>query len=80
MIVTVGGSATTDGGAGALEALDEAGAEPALEVLCDVRTPWERAARMFGPRRAPTRKPWRGWSGGSRARGRARRETRAASP
>ena len=51
VIVTVGGSATTDGGAGALEALEEAGAEPTLEVLCDVRVPWERAPRMFAPQK-----------------------------
>ena len=51
VIVTVGGSATTDGGAGALEALKEAGVDPALEVLCDVRTPWEEAPRVFGPQK-----------------------------
>ena len=51
VIVTVGGSATTDGGTGALEALDEAGLWPALEVLCDVRTPWEAAARTFAAQR-----------------------------
>ena len=51
VIVTVGGSATTDGGAGALAALDEAGVEPGLEVLCDVRTPWERAAATFAPQK-----------------------------
>ena len=51
VIVTVGGSAATDGGMGALEALDEAGARPALEVLCDVRVPWEAAARTFGPQK-----------------------------
>jgi glycerate kinase len=51
VIVTVGGSATTDGGAGALEALDEAGVEPALEVVCDVRTPWERAPSVYGPQK-----------------------------
>jgi glycerate kinase len=50
-IVTVGGSATTDGGAGALEALDQAGVEPALEVLCDVRTPWELAPSVFAPQK-----------------------------
>jgi glycerate 2-kinase len=50
-IVTVGGSATTDGGAGALEALDAAGVEPALEVLCDVRTPWELAPSVFAPQK-----------------------------
>jgi glycerate 2-kinase len=51
VVVTVGGSATTDGGAGALEALEEAGADPRLEVVCDVRTPWEDAPRVFGPQK-----------------------------
>jgi glycerate 2-kinase len=51
VIVTVGGSATTDGGAGALEALDEAGVDPDLEVLCDVRTAWEDAPCTFAPQK-----------------------------
>jgi glycerate 2-kinase len=51
VIVTVGGSATTDGGAGALEALDEAGVKPRLEVWCDARTAWEDAPRIFGPQK-----------------------------
>jgi glycerate kinase len=51
VVVTVGGSATTDGGVGALEALDEAGVDPKLVVVCDVRTPWERAASVFGPQK-----------------------------
>jgi glycerate 2-kinase len=51
VIVTVGGSATTDGGAGALEALDEAGVRVELAVLCDVRTPFEDAARVYGPQK-----------------------------
>lgn len=51
VLVTVGGSATTDGGAGALEALDEAGVRPKLEVLCDVRTPFEQAPSVFGPQK-----------------------------
>jgi glycerate 2-kinase len=51
VIVTVGGSATTDGGAGAVEALAEAGAAPRLEVLCDVRTPFEDAPRVFAPQK-----------------------------
>jgi len=49
VILTVGGSATSDGGAGALEALE--GVEVELEVLCDVRTPWEQAAGVFGPQK-----------------------------
>ena len=51
VIVTVGGSATTDGGAGALEALDDAGVDVELDVLCDVRTPFEEAARVYGPQK-----------------------------
>jgi glycerate kinase len=55
VLVGVGGSATTDGGAGALEALRDAGlsaaSPPALVLICDVRTPWEQAARVFGPQK-----------------------------
>jgi glycerate kinase len=51
VLVGVGGSATTDGGAGAVEALREAGVSPRLIVLCDVRTAWEDAARVFGPQK-----------------------------
>jgi glycerate kinase len=51
VVVCVGGSATTDGGAGALEALDAAGVSPRLVVVCDVRTPWEDAPRVFGPQK-----------------------------
>ena len=51
VIVAVGGVATTDGGAGALEALADAGAKPALIVVCDVRTPWERAAAVYAPQK-----------------------------
>jgi glycerate 2-kinase len=51
VLVTVGGSATTDGGAGALEALAEAGVSPELEVLCDVRTVFENAPSVFGPQK-----------------------------
>jgi glycerate 2-kinase len=51
VIVTVGGSATTDGGAGALEALSDAGVRVELDVLCDVRTPFEQAPRVFAPQK-----------------------------
>ena len=51
VILTVGGSATSDGAAGALEALDEAEVDPRIEVLCDVRTAFEDAARVFGPQK-----------------------------
>jgi glycerate 2-kinase len=51
VIVTVGGSATMDGGAGAVEALEEAGVEPRLEVLSDVSLPFERAPSVFGPQK-----------------------------
>jgi glycerate kinase len=51
VLVPVGGSATTDGGAGALEALDEAGVDVPITVICDVRTAWEDAPRVFGPQK-----------------------------
>ncbi|HYN92149.1 MAG TPA: glycerate kinase [Thermoleophilaceae bacterium] len=51
VIVTVGGSATTDGGAGALAALDEAGVSVPMDVLCDVRVPFEDAPRIFAPQK-----------------------------
>src|ERR671914_117491 len=53
VLVAVGGSATTDGGAGAIEAIDAAGGlrGARLVVLCDVRTPFEDAPRVFGPQK-----------------------------
>jgi glycerate 2-kinase len=60
VIVTVGGSATTDGGAGALEALTETGlggdgggrgGAVELHVVCDVRVPFEDAPRVFAPQK-----------------------------
>jgi glycerate 2-kinase len=51
VLVTVGGSATSDGGEGALEALADAGVRPELEVLCDVRTVYEKAPSVFGPQK-----------------------------
>jgi glycerate kinase len=53
VIVTVGGSATTDGGAGAIEAIGSVG-DAKLVVLCDVSTPFERAAEVFGPQKGAT--------------------------
>jgi glycerate kinase len=46
----VGGSATTDGGAGAIQAIRDGGGlhGARLVILCDVRTPFEDAARVFG--------------------------------
>jgi glycerate kinase len=52
VLVGVGGSATTDGGAGAIEALRDAGATPGeLVCICDVRTPWQDAPRVFAPQK-----------------------------
>jgi len=69
VLVAVGGSATTDGGRGALEALRQSEAAFVLctsngeqktnaeeirvdvEVLCDVRTAFEDAARVFAPQK-----------------------------
>jgi glycerate kinase len=56
IIVAVGGSATMDGGAGAVEAIADAGGlgGARLVVLCDVRTPFEAAPRIFGPQKGAT--------------------------
>jgi glycerate 2-kinase len=67
VLVAVGGSATTDGGRGALEALRQSTAafvlsptyarertnaeEVRVEVLCDVQTVYENAARIFAPQK-----------------------------
>jgi glycerate kinase len=53
ILVAVGGSATTDGGRGAIQAIRRAGGlgDARLVVLCDVRTPFEDAARVFGPQK-----------------------------
>nr|MBA2638275.1 glycerate kinase [Solirubrobacterales bacterium] len=42
-----------DGGLGAIEAIREAGGTHGAQivVLCDVRTPWEQAAEVFGPQK-----------------------------
>jgi len=50
-IVAVGGSATTDGGLGALEALDFDLRGADVVVACDVTTPFVDAARVFGPQK-----------------------------
>ncbi|HTU85243.1 MAG TPA: glycerate kinase [Solirubrobacteraceae bacterium] len=49
----VGGSATTDGGTGAIHAINEGGGlgGARIIVLTDVRTPFEQAARVFGPQK-----------------------------
>ena len=53
VLVAAGGSATVDGGVGALRAIEERGGlrGARVVVLCDVRTPWERAAAVFGPQK-----------------------------
>ncbi len=54
VLVAVGGSATTDGGRGAIEALGGRGQLDSLgriEVLCDVESAFEDAARIFAPQK-----------------------------
>lgn len=66
VLLAAGGSATTDGGRGAIEALRQSdaafvllppyarkrtNADVRIEVLCDVRTPYEDAARVFAPQK-----------------------------
>ena len=67
IVVGCGGSATTDGGLGAVDAFEAAlrstgrtdGALAALAdielvVACDVTTPFRRAAKVFGPQKGAT--------------------------
>jgi glycerate kinase len=53
VLVACGGSATTDGGTGAIEAIEDAGGLGGARIvcLCDVRVPFERAAIVFGPQK-----------------------------
>jgi len=53
VIVGVGGSATTDGGLGALEALGSKARVAGVEIIvaCDVRTRFVDAATVFGPQK-----------------------------
>ena len=51
VIVGVGGSATMDGGLGALEALGFGLGGIPVDVACDVRTTFVDAARVFGPQK-----------------------------
>ncbi len=53
VVLGAGGSATVDGGRGALSAIVAAGGlrGASLTVLCDVMTTWEDCARIFGPQK-----------------------------
>jgi glycerate kinase len=53
IVVGMGGSATTDGGLGALRALEPLTRLRGIELLvaCDVRTPFLDAARVFAPQK-----------------------------
>ncbi|HWO82347.1 MAG TPA: glycerate kinase [Solirubrobacterales bacterium] len=53
VLLAVGGSAGTDGGAGAIEALRRADllGKVEIEVLCDVTTAYEEAGRVFAPQK-----------------------------
>lgn len=56
VLLAAGGSATTDGGVGAIEALRARGlGDVVLVVLCDVTTRFEDAARVFGPQKGADR-------------------------
>ena len=53
ILIAAGGSATTDGGRGTVEAIEAAGGlgRAELEVLCDTSVPYERAAEVFAPQK-----------------------------
>ena len=56
IIVGVGGSATTDGGLGAIEAIGSPEQIRGVDLIvaCDVRTKFVDAARVFGPQKGAT--------------------------
>ena len=56
IIVGMGGSATTDGGLGALDAMGSPSRYRGVELLvaCDVRTRFTEAAEVFGPQKGAT--------------------------
>ena len=54
ILVTVGGSAMTDGGLGAVDALGWSLAGLDVTVACDVSTPFVDAARLYGPQKGAT--------------------------
>jgi glycerate 2-kinase len=51
IVVAPGGTASVDGGLGAIEAIPPGTRLRRVQVACDVRTPWERAAEIFGPQK-----------------------------
>jgi glycerate 2-kinase len=53
ILIAAGGSASTDGGSGAIAAIDAGGglSGARLTVLCDVQTPFEQAATVFAPQK-----------------------------
>jgi glycerate 2-kinase len=53
VMIAVGGSATVDGGRGALQAIAERGGTGGarIVVLSDVQTPWEHCAEIYGPQK-----------------------------
>ena len=52
-ILAIGGTATSDGGRGAVEAIERSGGVDAMRILlaCDVHVPFEDAAVVFGPQK-----------------------------
>jgi glycerate kinase len=54
VVVAVGGSATTDGGLGAVEALGWSLRGARVVVACDVETRFVDAARVYGPQKGAT--------------------------
>ncbi|HWF52950.1 MAG TPA: glycerate kinase [Solirubrobacteraceae bacterium] len=57
VLLGVGGSATTDGGAGAVAAIRDAGGlgRARLTILCDVQTPFADAARVYAEQKGADR-------------------------
>ena len=65
IVVGLGGSATTDGGLGALECIEELGGLGGVELVgaCDVTVGFVEAAEQFAPRREPVSRRSPSWPG-----------------
>ncbi|HXD54933.1 MAG TPA: glycerate kinase [Solirubrobacteraceae bacterium] len=55
-VLAIGGTATSDGGRGAVEAIERGGGLGAMRLVlaCDVHIPFESAAVVFGPQKGAT--------------------------
>jgi glycerate 2-kinase len=80
VVVACGGTATVDGGHGMLDALGKVPKGVRFTAVCDVRTPWERAAPDFGPQKGADTDAVKRLSGQLARRARAMRKDPRGAP